>query len=155
VIHKQLTLTVITKDGKVLLGKKKRGYAVGIWNGYGGKVEPGETTEEAMLRELWEESTVRAVKHEKVGYIEFTSNIEEYISECHLYRIDEYSGEIEETEEMLPQWFDIDKIPYDSMWPDDIHWLPLVLAGKKVTGRFLLKDNTTIDSYELSEVDSL
>lgn len=24
------------------------------------------------------------------------------------------------------------------MWADDIHWLPLILAGKKITGRFTL-----------------
>ena len=154
-IRKQLTLTVIHRDGKLLLGKKKRGYAEGIWNGYGGKVEPGETPEEAMLREFWEESGAKATKHEKVGYIEFTSNIEDYLSECHLYRIDEYEGEIIETEEMFPQWFNVSELPFNEMWPDDPHWLPLVLEGKKVKGRFILKDNKTVDYFEIAEVESL
>ncbi len=151
--HKPLTLTVITKNGKILLGKKKRGYAEGILNGYGGKVEPGETPEEAMLREFWEESGAKATKYEKVGYIEFTSNIEEYLSECHLYQIHDYEGDIVETEEIYPEWFPVDSIPYHNMWPDDPHWLPLVLEGKKVKGRFLLKDNNVVDSFELVEVE--
>lgn len=25
---------------------------------------------------------------------------------------------------MRPQWFDLDSIPYDDMWADDLHWLP-------------------------------
>jgi hypothetical protein len=28
---------------------------------------------------------------------------------------------------MKPEWFDIEKIPYDKMWDDDIIWLPRVL----------------------------
>lgn len=31
----------------VLLGMKKRGFGAGKWNGFGGKVQPGETIEEA------------------------------------------------------------------------------------------------------------
>jgi hypothetical protein len=30
---------------------------------------------------------------------------------------------------MAPQWFPIDAIPYDKMWPDDRFWLPLLLQG--------------------------
>ena len=26
-------------------------------------------------------------------------------------------------------------IPYDSMWPDDIHWMPLLLANRSFIGR--------------------
>lgn len=34
----------------VLLGMKKRGFGAGKWNGFGGKVQPGETIEEAARR---------------------------------------------------------------------------------------------------------
>lgn len=39
-------------DIKVLLGLKKRGLGVDKWNGFGGKLEPGETIEEAAKREM-------------------------------------------------------------------------------------------------------
>ncbi len=153
-IEKHLTLSVIEHEGRVLLGLKKRGYAVGVWNGYGGKVEPGETTEEAMIRELREESSLVAENMEKVGYLEFTSDIEEGKSVCHLFKINEFQGKPRETEEMRPQWFAMDSLPYDQMWPDDPYWLPLVLAGKKVRGSFVLRDNKTVVESELAEVDS-
>lgn len=44
----------VTNQLEVLLGKKKRGWMVGIWNGFGGKVENGETIEQGAIRELKE-----------------------------------------------------------------------------------------------------
>ena len=45
--NKLLTLLFILKPGKVLLGYKKRGFGAERWNGLGGKVQQGETIEEA------------------------------------------------------------------------------------------------------------
>lgn len=47
---KLLTLVLVVQPGKVLLGMKKRGFGVGKWNGFGGKVQPGETIEDAARR---------------------------------------------------------------------------------------------------------
>ena len=46
------TLVMITDRVKnqILLGMKKRGFGSGKWNGFGGKVEPNETIEEAAKR---------------------------------------------------------------------------------------------------------
>ncbi|MDP3380523.1 MAG: hypothetical protein Q8S84_03130 [bacterium] len=51
--------------------------------------------------------------------------------DVHIFFINDYSLEIIETDEIKPMWFDIDNIPYDKMWADDIYWLPRVLAGEK------------------------
>ena len=48
--RKRFTLALIQKDGKVLLGLKKRGFGMGLWNGFGGKIEHGETNNEAAAR---------------------------------------------------------------------------------------------------------
>ena len=48
--NKLLTLLFVLKPGKVLLGYKKRGFGVDRWNGFGGKVQQGETIEEAAKR---------------------------------------------------------------------------------------------------------
>ncbi len=47
---KLYTLVFLVDDDRVLLGMKKRGFGAGKWNGFGGKVEPGETIEEAAIR---------------------------------------------------------------------------------------------------------
>ena len=48
--NKLLTLLFVLKPGKVLLGYKKRGFGADRWNGFGGKVQQGETIEEAAIR---------------------------------------------------------------------------------------------------------
>ena len=40
---KTLTLVLVKQGQNVLLGMKKRGFGVGRWNGFGGKVEKQET----------------------------------------------------------------------------------------------------------------
>ena len=48
--NKVLTLAFVRRPSEILLGFKKRGFGVGLWNGFGGKVEPGETIEAAAKR---------------------------------------------------------------------------------------------------------
>jgi len=48
--NKILTLAFVRRHGEILLGYKKRGFGAGKWNGFGGKVEAGETIEDAAKR---------------------------------------------------------------------------------------------------------
>lgn len=53
---KQVTAAVIEKDGKILIAQRKAGDALaGKWEFPGGKLEPGETPEACLRRELAEE----------------------------------------------------------------------------------------------------
>lgn len=148
---KPLTLCIIYQSPKILLGFKKRGFGSNRWNGFGGKLEPGETPEEAAKREIQEESGIRVSDLEEVGVIdfEFTSNPE--ILEVHIFKAEHFEGRPQETEEMRPEWFEIDKIPFSQMWPDDQYWLPLFLAGKKFNGKFVFGKDDKILNYELKE----
>ena len=47
---KIFTLVLVLKKPRILLGLKKRGLGVGLWNGFGGKVETGETVVHAAIR---------------------------------------------------------------------------------------------------------
>nr|XP_053633034.1 oxidized purine nucleoside triphosphate hydrolase-like [Cherax quadricarinatus] len=47
---KLFTLAFIREGNRLLLGYKKRGFGQGRWNAFGGKVEAGETPEEAAVR---------------------------------------------------------------------------------------------------------
>ena len=160
-MKKLLTLCVVTKGEKVLLGMKKRGFGVGRWNGFGGKVDVGESIEDAARRELEEESGLVAKNIKKVGVIEFEFQNDPKILEVHIFHVDQFVGEPLESDEMNPKWFGKDEIPYDEMWSDDIHWIPVFLAGKKFRGKFLFdrpsdaEYASKIITKELSEVDMI
>ena len=116
---------------------KKRGFGVGRWNGFGGKLEENETIEVAAKREMLEEIGIESNELNKVGILDFEFENDPKILEVHIFHITKFSGEPKETEEMKPEWFDVDKIPYNQMWSDDIYWLPMLLSGKKFRGKFL------------------
>jgi 8-oxo-dGTP pyrophosphatase MutT (NUDIX family) len=147
---KIMTLCVPVQDGKVLLGMKKRGFGMGRWNGFGGKIEPGETIEEAAMRETFEEAEIAVEAMEPVGILEFEFEGNPQILEVHIFRVTQFSGVPTETEEMKPEWYRDDAIPFKKMWPDDIHWFPLFLAGKKFTGKFLFGPKDAIVRYEIN-----
>lgn len=136
-MKKILTLCLIEKGGHVLLGMKKRGFGAGHYNGFGGKVEENETIEEAATRELFEESGLTALSLEKVGQLDFAFTSEPGLElEMHIFKTSNFLGNPKESDEMKPQWFLIEDIPYAYMWTSDTKWFPLYLAGQQFTGSF-------------------
>lgn len=152
---KILTLCVIHKNDRVLLGMKKRGFGQGRWNGFGGKVKEGETIVEAMNRELFEECGVKVSECEQMGVLDFGWQEKPEILQVHIFKAHDFAGTPQETEEMKPEWFDIQKIPFDSMWQDDKYWFPLFLENKKFKGKFIFDQNDNILQRELMELDEL
>lgn len=133
---KVCTLLLLLRDDQILLAMKKRGFGKDRWNGVGGKVDPGETIEQALIRETQEEIGVTPKSFDKVAVHDFAFPGGELDMQVHAYVCDEWAGEPKETEEMAPKWFDISAIPYDQMWQDDRIWLPLVLKGVKLKCQF-------------------
>ncbi|KAM8824146.1 oxidized purine nucleoside triphosphate hydrolase [Synchiropus picturatus] len=152
---KLLTLVLVVQPTRVLLGLKKRGFGEGKWNGFGGKVQCGETIEQAARRELLEESGLTVDALEKVGNIKFEFVGETQLLDVHVFRADSYNGDPTESEEMRPQWFDRDKIPFSQMWADDVLWFPLLLQHKKFVGYFKFQGHDVILSHTLAEVEAL
>lgn len=152
-MKKLLTLCVIHKNDQVLLGLKKKGFGEGRWNGFGGKVEVGETTEEAAKREVIEEAGVSVKDLEKMGIMEFSFKDKPEVLEVHLFRATDIVGDPKEGDEMKPQWFHQDELPFDQMWPDDKYWYPLFLQNKKFDGSFLFKDFDNILEYKITPLE--
>lgn len=154
---KQATLCFLLRDDEILLGMKKRGFGEGKYNGFGGKVKPGETIEEATLRELYEESGVKADSSdlEKVAEFDFffPTVEKDWDQVVHVFFIRNWQGEPQESEEMKPIWINKDKLPFNKMWADDFHWFPRVLSGKKVKGKFSFDKDKILEMFMEENVD--
>lgn len=131
------TVCYLINENKVLLGYKKaesfgRGYLVGP----GGKIEPGETSEQCVKRETRDEVKVIPKSPKKVGTITFRFFHEgaPETQEVDFYIAREWDGEPGETDVMKPEWFEIDKIPYDRMLPENQEFVDPMLHGKNVVG---------------------
>jgi 8-oxo-dGTP diphosphatase / 2-hydroxy-dATP diphosphatase len=151
-MKKILTLCIIYQHSNILLGMKKRGHGKGKWNGFGGKVEKGETIEEATKREVKEESDLEVEEVNELGIVEFCYQDGSGNMEVHIFCAKEFKGCPAESEEMKPKWFHIDEIPYNQMWSDDKYWLPLFLDGKSFEGKFLFNEANEIINYSLLEI---
>uniref|UniRef100_A0A8C0RE52 Oxidized purine nucleoside triphosphate hydrolase n=1 Tax=Canis lupus familiaris TaxID=9615 RepID=A0A8C0RE52_CANLF len=149
------TLVLVLQPERVLLGMKKRGFGAGRWNGFGGKVQEGETIEDGAKRELREESGLTVDTLHKVGQIMFEFVGEPELMDVHIFCTDSVQGTPVESDEMRPQWFQLDQIPFTDMWPDDSYWFPLLLQKKKFHGYFRFQGPNTILDYTLREVDKL
>lgn len=141
-----MTLCIIHRDGKILLGMKKRGFGKGRWNGFGGKVEKNETVEDAARRELFEEAGIKAKDIRQVGILEFKFENDNQILETYFFKVVDFLGEPRETDEMKPRWFNEDEVPFEKMWPDDKFWMPYFLKNKKFRGAFLF-DRESNENY--------
>ncbi|KAH9849569.1 NUDIX hydrolase domain-like protein [Lenzites betulinus] len=145
---------IILDEEKILLGYKKRGFGVGLWNGFGGKVDPGETPAQAAVRELEEEAGITAPL-EQCGTLFFVVEGVDTAFNISVFSAYQYSGTIIETDEMRPEWFSIQEslmprstvtshdkkreelpaIPLEKMWADDEFWMPLMFARRHFVGR--------------------
>lgn len=146
---KDVTNVLFIKDNRILLGLKKRGFGTNKYNGFGGKLKEGETIEEAAIREAIEESGLKPTVFEKRAIIDFS---ESYPLRMHLFVATEWEGEVVESDEMKPEWFDIENVPYASMWEDDKYWLPYILSGKKIQANFTFESDDDVDGTKVNHV---
>jgi len=141
----------------ICLAMKKRGFGMNRWNGVGGKVNQGvESITEATIREAKEEIWVEVKSLDKVAELEFyfphNPNFNQLV---HVYFTEEWLGETQESEEMKPEWFKVNKIPFDKMWADDIFWLPEVLKGNLIKASFTFGVDDNVIDQEVNIVDKL
>lgn len=153
---RQVTLTLLLTEKQILLAMKKRGFGTGKWNGVGGKANPGEAIIDAAIRETQEEIGVTPTNLELVATINFYHpyNLEGkgLNQQVQVFLCRKWCEEPKETEEMKPQWFDYDQIPYQEMWWDDEIWFPIILRGSKVRASFMFDENENIIDQVIEEV---
>ena len=111
----QVTCAIIEKDGKFFCTQRGYGPYKDFWEFPGGKLEPGETGEECIVREIREElkTEVRVVKYlgtAEHDYPEFHICLMAYLCEI-------VEGHLQLLEHEAAQWVEKDKL-------DEVDWLP-------------------------------
>lgn len=110
---KQVTAAVIEKGGKILIAQRKAGDALaGKWEFPGGKLEPGETPEACLRRELMEEFGVDT----KIGRFVCSSKFEYKHNHIELlvYRAEHLAGEFQLRDHASIEWVAPRELPkYD------------------------------------------
>jgi 8-oxo-dGTP diphosphatase len=138
---------------RILLGFKKIGFGAGKYTGFGGKVQAGETSSAAAIRELEEETglQVRGAELRPMGQFSFLFPSRPTWSQLvHVFVAQSWEGTLKESREMIPTWFSVNEIPLERMWEDGAHWLPYILAGEPIQARFTFgADNETIVDMEI------
>jgi len=77
--------------------------------------------------------------------------MQDKLMNVHVYMCYQFEGEGVESDEMRPKWFKSSELDYDTMWPDDRFWVPIVLQGKRFLGRFEYDDDDeTIIDHQVS-----
>lgn len=149
---------VVNDSKQVLLGMKKRGFGQGKFNGFGGKLDVGETPEQCAFREMKEECGLNVLDLDLRGVLlyDYPSKPDRAM-QVYVFRALNYTGQVVETEEMAPQWFAFDQVNYGEMWADDPYWMSKILntsTSKRFVGWFTFsQDMTQVEECSVKEVD--
>lgn len=127
------TLCYIEQDGKYLMlhrTKKKADINAGKWIGLGGHMEEGESPDDCVVREVFEESGLQLISYKIRGIVTFfqTGGSAEYMF---LYTADGISGELADTcVEGELAWVEKERVPMLPVWEGDRIFLKLLLDGE-------------------------
>lgn len=130
---KNTTLCYIEKNNKYLMlkrDKKKNDLNEGKWIGIGGHFEEGESPEECLLREVYEETGIHLKSYNLRGIVTFISDKceTEYM---HLFTSDNFTGELHQCDEGTLKWIDKNDVLNLNIWEGDKIFLKLILTEHK------------------------
>lgn len=125
---KNTTLCYLLRGDDVLLlhrVKKENDLNHDKWIGIGGKFEEGESPEECLIREAWEETGLTLTGYQYRGIVTFVSD--EWEGEyMHLYTATGWTGELKECDEGVLEWISREKMKMLPQWEGDKIFLRLL-----------------------------
>ena len=121
----EVVAAIIQRDGAYFATQRGYGEFEGMWEFPGGKIEPGESCEIALKREIQEELGVDIIIENLLCTTEYDYPSFHLTMHCYLCNV--ASGEIELREHKSSRWLTADRL-------DDVSWLP---ADKEVIEKLI------------------
>ena len=125
---KQTTLCYLERGDEYLMlhrTKKKNDENHDKWIGVGGKFEAGESPEDCMHREIFEETGFTVTDYRYRGIVTFVSDIYE-TEYMHLFTVTDWTGEARECDEGELAWIKKQKLFDLTLWQGDRIFLKLL-----------------------------
>ena len=137
------TLCYVQKRGKTLMLHRRK-YMGKIyddkWNGLGGKMEAGETPEECVAREVWEESGLKILDPKLKGILTFPAfdGVDDWL--VFVYAATRVSGKLlKVSKEGELNWIPTNRLSRLNLWEGDRHFLKVLNGKKFFSGKFVYR----------------
>lgn len=146
----QLGTICYIDNGKELLllhrNKKEHDVHRGKWISVGGKIESGESPEECAIREIKEETGLDVHRLKMVGVITFPEFTPQHDWYTYVFRVTEFSGEIQECDEGTLEWVPYEDVLTKPTWQGDRMFLKWILEQKPFfSAKFSYQEETLVD----------
>lgn len=113
-------VALLDRDGRVLISQRPQLKSMaGLWEFPGGKIEDGETPEEALIRELREELSVETVESCLAPFTFASHEYEAFHLLMPLYVCRKWNGRITPMEKQQIRWVMPNQLNQYSMLPAD------------------------------------
>ncbi len=120
-------VALIDVDGRVLLAQRPLGKSMaGLWEFPGGKIEPGETPEAALIRELQEELDIDTWESCLAPLTFASHSYEDFHLLMPLFACRKWKGTPSSLEGQNLKWVPVNKLRDYPMPPADIPLIPIL-----------------------------
>lgn len=146
------TLCYLIDDGKMLLlhrNKKENDMHEGKWIGLGGKVIHGESPEECISREFYEESGLQLIKPKLRGIITFPKfdTVEDWY--VYVFTATRYSGRLITCDEGTLEWVPLSLVLEKPTWEGDLIFLNWLLNDTRFFSAKMVYSSVKLLSHEV------
>ncbi len=111
----QVAAAIIREGGRIFAAQRGYGRAKDGWEFPGGKIEPGETPEQALVREIWEELNAEIAVGEELPQVEWDYPDFHLSMGCYWCALT--SGSLTLREHESARWLKLSEL-------DAVDWLP-------------------------------
>jgi 8-oxo-dGTP diphosphatase len=146
------TLCYVRKEGKTLMlhrNKIKSDIHLGKWNGLGGKFETGESPDQCIIREVFEESGFIVENPKVVGFLTFPNFTQGFDWYVFVYVAENFKGELTQPREGTLSWIADTDILNLNLWEGDTKFIPYIYEGIFFTGLFKYNSGM-LESFEIN-----